>query len=187
MDVIVHKFQKNSSIRFKNSFCQFSNFEAKKSILPVNIIRDDHIRFKSHQKYSTLAQRKYTQTYSFNLSLFSSKIDPFDHQKPMLCIFKIKNHVSFVDQHAINYLNSNFEAILRFRFFPCFPQCVVLRSRRNRSYSYAFVLNPTVDISQCPLRVETLVLCYNYFYTKVCCCNQWGFFSKQPRNPKAVT
>ena len=97
MDVIVHKFQKNSSIRFKNSFCQFSNFEAKKSILPVNIIRDDHIRFKSHQKYLILAQRKYTQTYSFNLSLFSSKIDPFDHQKPMLCIFKIKNHVSFVD------------------------------------------------------------------------------------------
>ena len=97
MDMIVHKFQKNSSIRFKNSFCQSSNFEAKKSILGVKRFWNDYIHSNSHQKYLTLAQRKYTQTYSFNLSLFSSKIDPFDHQKPMLSIFKIKNHVSFVD------------------------------------------------------------------------------------------
>ena len=41
----------------------------------------------------------------------------------MLCLFKTQNHVSFIDYHAINYRNSNFEAILRFRFFPCFPQC----------------------------------------------------------------
>ena len=72
--MIVHKFRKFSSIRFKNSFCQSSNFEAKKSILPVIAFRNDHIHFKSHQKNLLLVLRKYTQTYSFDFSLLCSKI-----------------------------------------------------------------------------------------------------------------
>ena len=97
MHMIGHKFQKNCMIRFKNSFCQSSNFEAKKSLLPVIAFRNDYIHFNSRHKNLVLVRRKYTQTHSFDFSLFSSKSDPFDHQKPILCIFKTQNHVSFVD------------------------------------------------------------------------------------------
>ena len=33
VDMIVQKYQKYLSIRFRNSFCQFSNFEAQKRTL----------------------------------------------------------------------------------------------------------------------------------------------------------
>ena len=125
MHMIVHKFQKNSSIRFKNSFNQSWTFRGHFLVFPVGSVWFDYVFSNFYDESFNLNRVRPLRSTQFNEVNFSTVIDPFDHQKPMLYLFKTQNHVSFIDWHTFNYRNSDFEAILRFRFFPCFPQCDV--------------------------------------------------------------
>ena len=125
MHMIVHKFQKNSSIRFKNSFNQSWTFRGHFLVFPVGSVWFDYVFSNFYDESFNLNRVRPLRSTQFNEVNFSTVIDPFDHQKPMLYLFKTQNHVSFIDWHTFNYRNSDFEAILRFRFFPCFPQCAL--------------------------------------------------------------
>ena len=69
----------------------------------------------------------------------------------MLCIIKTQNHVSFIDYHALNYRNSDFEAILRFRFFQCFPQCAMSRDKKPNQLHIDF----EIGLRKIALRLRT--------------------------------
>ena len=131
MHMIVHKFKKNFSIHFKNSFNQSWTFRGHFLVFPVGSVWFDYVFSNFYDESFNLNRVRPLRSTQFNEVNFSTIIDPFDHQKPMLYLFKTQNHVSFIDWHTFSYRNSDFEAILRFRFFPCFPQCALSNIANN--------------------------------------------------------
>ena len=96
MHTIVHKFHKNSLFRFKNSYCQSSNFETKKSLLGVIRFWNDHIcTFKlSSKKLDFGAEKVYSNSliwlstfmYIVKLPLWPSKTNALHFQNSKSCL-----------------------------------------------------------------------------------------------------